>query len=115
MHGTLTTSSGRTGTFCVSFAAEFKAGLSVEVVTTEGSVKVTPVDVVTARRGAAEEKKEFGRDSGVKAEVRAFAEGIGSGVLDARLSPEEALKDLTVLQGLLESGEEGGAVKAVEG
>lgn len=88
--------------------------MNLEVVTTTGAVKVSPVDVVVSGKGG-EEKKEFARDAGVKAEVRAFAEAVGRGSGDERLSPREALGDLVVLQGLLESGEAGGAVKAVQG
>ncbi len=87
--------------------------MNLELVTTNGSVKVSPVDVVVnSKKG--QERTEFARDSGVKAEVRAFAGAIG-GEGDARLSPGEALRDLAVLQGLLESGEAGGAVQTVEG
>lgn len=113
VHSVLTTRSGRSGTFCVSFAAEFRSGMNIELVTTNGSVKVSPVDVVVKSKNG-EERTEFKREWGVKAEARAFAEAI-QGKADARLSPEEALRDLEVLQGLLESGEAGGAVKAVEG
>lgn len=87
--------------------------MNIELVTTNGSVKVSPVDVVVKSKNG-EERTEFKREWGVKAEARAFAEAI-QGKADARLSPEEALRDLEVLQGLLESGEAGGAVKAVEG
>lgn len=88
--------------------------MNLEIVTTNGSVKVSPVDVIVSK-GGKEERTEFARDFGVKAEVKAFAEAVEKGGEDERLSPREALKDLVVLQGLLESGEAGGAVKAVEG
>ena len=81
--------------------------------TTNGAVKVSPVDVVVSK-GGVEERKEFGRDSGVKGETRAFAEAVAKGVADARLTPQEALKDLAILQGLLESGEAGGAIKSIQ-
>lgn len=113
LHGLLTTRSGRSGTFSACFASEHKGGMSLEVVTTEGSVRVSPVDVVVSK-GGTEERSEFSRDPGVKAEVRAFAEAVGRGESDDRLSPQEALRDLVVLQGMLESGEAGGAVKGVE-
>lgn len=114
LHGLLTTKAGRSGTFSVSFASQHKGGMSLEVVTTNGSVRVSPVDVVVTK-GAKEVRTEFERDSGVKGEVRAFAEAVERGSGDERLSPREALRDLFVLQGLLESGEKGGAVKTVEG
>lgn len=87
--------------------------MNIELVTTNGSVKVSPVDVVV-NSSKGEEKSAFARDSGVKAEVRAFAEAI-KGEGDERLSPREALGDLVVLEALLKSGEAGGAVKTVEG
>ena len=88
--------------------------MNLEIVTTNGAVKVSPVDVVVTSK-AGEERKEFARDSGVKAEVKAFAEAVARGSADERLSPREALRDLVVLQGLLESGEAGGAAKAIPG
>lgn len=87
--------------------------MNIELVTTKGSVTVSPVDVVVKSKDG-EQRTEFARDSGVKAEVRAFAGAI-EGRADERLSPREALRDLEVLQGLLESGEAGGAVKPIDG
>lgn len=115
VHAILTTQSGRSGTFSVSFGTEFKSGFQIQVVTTHGSVTVTPVEVTTIRKGAdgnkAEEKKEFGFTAGVKPEVEAFQRSIEAGKVDEKQSPEQALKDLEILEGMLKSGEKGGVLK----
>lgn len=60
-----------------------------------------------------EETTEVGFDSGVKTEVNAFAKSITTGVANERGAPEEALADLRLIQRMLESGEQGGAVKVI--
>ncbi|ROT42049.1 NAD(P)-binding protein [Sodiomyces alkalinus F11] len=120
VYGVLTTRGGVSGTASISFGIEFKAGLQCQVVTTEGSVTMTSSEVTVVRRGGGDggaqvvEKTQFGRDSGVKAETEAFAASIARGGVDARQTPLEALKDLQILEGLLESGAAGGAVKAIQ-
>ncbi|KAL2760945.1 hypothetical protein ACRALDRAFT_2096640 [Sodiomyces alcalophilus JCM 7366] len=119
VYGVLTTRGGVSGTASISFGIEFKAGFHCQVVTTEGSVTMTPSEVTVVRRGddggaQVVEKTQFGRDSGVKAETEAFAASIALGEVDARQTPQEALKDLQILEGLLESGAAGGAVRAIE-
>lgn len=52
--------------------------------------------------------------SGVPAEVRAWGEAIRSGKPDPRQSPEEALADLSLIEAMLKSGEQGGVPVAVE-
>jgi len=114
------TEAGATGTITLSFGTEFKSGLEVEIVTTRGAVlwnprlvTVTTKDKVTGEK--VEESEEFGQDSGVKAEVAAWAASIARGEADVRQTPREALRDLEVVQRLLESGERGGVVVALEG
>lgn len=81
----------------------------------DGSVTVSR-DTVHVRAG--EEKdgnvttRVFPSDSGVKPEVKAWAEGIESGVENALQSPEAALADLELLEAMLKSGE-GDGVKVV--
>ena len=60
-----------------------------------------------------EEVTEVGYDNGVKAEVDAFAKSIQSGAADERGTPEQALADLRLISKMLESGEQGGAVKVL--
>ena len=115
VHGLLTTGSGRSGTFCVSFGTEFKSDFYIELVTTKGAVRLTPVEVTTTKQGTdgekAEEKKIFEFSIGVKPEIVAFAKSIRKGEVDPRQTPEQGYKDLEILQGLLESGEGSGAIK----
>ena len=44
-------------------------------------------------------------------EVAAFAKAIGTGKVEQRASPEEAMMDLRVLNAMLESGADGGTPK----
>jgi predicted dehydrogenase len=119
VHSIASTRGGVNGTICLSFGTEFKSALEMEVITTEGSVDWDTKDVTVVRRGASDEKvesrKAFGFDSGVKLEVSSFAKSIGpDGVPDPLQTPEEALKDLQILQALLESGEAKGSLKTLE-
>ncbi|KAL2116153.1 hypothetical protein VTJ04DRAFT_10408 [Mycothermus thermophilus] len=109
------TRKGVAGTIAISFGTEFKSGTEVEVITTNGSVCWSPTKVNTLKRkdGGPEDEKEevskwFPHSTGVKEEVAAFARSMETGQLDELLSLEEALKDLEVVQGLLDSGAEGG-------
>lgn len=119
VHSIASTRGGANGSICLSFGTEFKSALEIEVVTTEGSVVWDTKDVIVVRRGAGAEKVEsrkvFGFDSGVKLEVSSFANSIRvGGTPDPLQSPEQALKDLQVLQALLESGEAKAALKTLE-
>ncbi|KAK4182373.1 oxidoreductase-like protein [Podospora australis] len=107
------TQDGKSGTVVITFGTEFKDGLEVEIITTKGTVTWSPRAVITATGKQGESKKEFGYNSGVQAEVAAFEKAVAAGKADPLQSPEEALKDLSVLQGLLESGDAGAAVKTV--
>ncbi|KAM0276300.1 hypothetical protein ACHAQH_006889 [Verticillium albo-atrum] len=117
VHAVAMTEAGAIGTVSISFGTEFKSGFEVQVVTTEGSVTMTPVDVKTVRRGKdgkkAEETKEFARCSGVPAELEAFGASLKEGKADGRQDTTQALKDLAILQGLLESGAAEGQAKQV--
>jgi predicted dehydrogenase len=113
------TETGKSGTIGLSFGTEFKSGLEVEVVTTNGAVIWNPTEVKTVvgkgdgSNEKVDEKKEFKYSSGVKAEVAAFAKAIEAGKIDALQAPSEALKDLEILQKLLESGAGGATVKNI--
>ncbi|KAL2051996.1 hypothetical protein ABVK25_007688 [Lepraria finkii] len=106
------------GQFCLSFGAEFKTDFEIQVVTDRGAVTVLPTEVAVLTKDAGGERTERrGRvrpGSAVKVEVAAFAESIRTGKSDPRGTPEQALADLQVLQAMLESGEEAGAVKEVQ-
>ncbi|KAH8898920.1 NAD(P)-binding protein [Thozetella sp. PMI_491] len=115
IHAAAQTQDGKTGTIGVSFGTEFKSGLEAEIVTTKGAVTWTPTKVKVVSKSASGEKEESSKDfvynSGVKAEFEAFGKSIVAGKGDARQTPREALKDLELLQSLLESGEGKGALK----
>ena len=110
VHALIESRGGRHGTFCVSFGTEFKSGFEIEVVTTTGRVTVTPTQVESVGKSFSEPKKdEFQFGSGVKPEISAFVAGITAGEVNKRQSPEEALRDLQVLEALLNSGSAGAA------
>jgi predicted dehydrogenase len=116
VHAVAITQDGKSGTIGMSFGTEFKSGFEIEIVTTNGVVSWNPTEVKTVARngdGRAEEKKEFPYNSGVTAEVGAFARALEAGAIDTLQAPAEALKDLEILQRLLESGASGAAVKAI--
>ena len=117
VHSTMRISNGNSGTFSLSMGAEYKTAFDIGVVTDRGAVTVTPHDVIlhhidSPREKVAHFKKLDGHS--VSNEVAAFAKAIGTGKADRRASPEEALMDLKVLQAMLESGEQGGAVQLLE-
>ncbi|KAK4173039.1 hypothetical protein QBC36DRAFT_336639 [Triangularia setosa] len=114
IHGLALTKQGINGTVVISFGTEFKNGTDVEIVTTNGSVSWSPTEVKIVTKDG-ESKKEFEYSSGVGAEVAVFGQAIqeGNGKVDGLQSPEEALRDLEVLEGFLESGAGGASVKEV--
>lgn len=115
VHALLGTTSGAAGTFTVSFGTEFKAGFRIQVVTTKGSVTVTPTEVSVTMKDQSgntlDEKKDFGFSAGVKPEIEAFGQSLNAGRVDPRQSPMNALKDLEILEGMLKSGEKGAILK----
>ncbi|EGO54186.1 hypothetical protein NEUTE1DRAFT_131795 [Neurospora tetrasperma FGSC 2508] len=113
VHAVALTNDGKSGTISISFGTQFKTGLEVEVVTTQGSVYWNPTQIKTKTKEG-EKTEEFEKSTGVKEEMAAFAKAIEKGQIEKEQTPEEALKDLEVVQRLLESGEGKGIVKAVE-
>ena len=116
VHATMQISNGKNGTLCVSFGAQFKSDFEIQVVTDRCSVTVMPSKVVVLSKFVNQKKEEiveFNFSSGVKLEVAAFAESIQAGKPDSRGTPEQAFMDLKVLQTMLESGDEKGAVKPI--
>ena len=112
----LTTVNKRNGTFNLSYASKFRRECQIRIVLTTGAVSVTPSDVTvsSSHHKAIQEKRfKFAPSSGVRKEVAAFAEGIATKEPNPRGSPEQAYDDLKILQGMLESGEEDGALKRV--
>jgi len=98
----------------MSCGTEFKAGIEVEIVTDKGSVVLRPKEIIVSTKDAAgiqcETKENLDMTFGVKEEMAAFTAGIKQGKLDPRMTPEEALEDLKLLEAMLKSGEAGGQV-----
>jgi predicted dehydrogenase len=114
LHATVQLGSGASGTVTISFGTTDK-GSEYVVAAEKGTVHVSRGKVVVSRAGEEDAVKEFADEgSGVKQEVRAWAEGLEKGEADAAQSPEEALKDLQVLEAALRSGEQGGQVVELE-
>ncbi len=110
------TPSGASGLVSLSFGTEFKGGLEIEIVTTEGRVTWTPTQIRAVRRSRlAEETWDIERDNGIPAEFEAFARDVEAGATapNPLQTPQEALADLRLLEALLRSGESGAAVTAV--
>ncbi|KAK0664408.1 Uncharacterized protein DIS24_g819 [Lasiodiplodia hormozganensis] len=109
-------SNGASGTFSTSFAApvgghEYRVVCEGGTVTTGfGSAPMSPAFVTVQRAGVdGEERKEFPESSfGVGPEVEAWGEKLEKGGFDERQAPEQALKDLEILEAMLRSGEQGG-------
>ncbi len=115
LHAVALTQKGKSGTIAISFGTEFKDVTEVEIVTTNGTVVWGPTEVksVAGKGGEkVEETKTFPYSSGVVAEVAAFAQGIEAGAIDAFQSPAEALKDVELIQRMLESGAGGATVQS---
>ncbi|EON69762.1 hypothetical protein W97_09025 [Coniosporium apollinis CBS 100218] len=101
------TKSGVSGTFSVSFGTTF-SGSEYTLACEKGTVTVLRSMVKIVKDGKEETKEFSGEGAGVKQEVKAWGEGIESGNQDPRQTPEEALKDLEVLEAMLQSGEGNG-------
>lgn len=109
----MSTATGAAGTIILSNGIEFKSGLEIEIVTTNGIVNWNPSEVKVTRKGVQDESTKFSRDTGVAAEVAAFGKSVEAKEADPLQTPEEALADLRILQALLKSGEAGGALKVI--
>ncbi|KAL1646046.1 hypothetical protein SLS58_003466 [Diplodia intermedia] len=126
---------GAAGTFSASFAAPVGGPPEYRVVCERGTVTagfgsapMAPAFVAVQRvpgeggEGEGEgERKEFPETSfGVGPEVAAWGGrlekkgGGGGGGVDERQKPEEALKDLEILEAMLRSGEQGGVPVALQ-
>ncbi|KAL5001051.1 hypothetical protein BDV10DRAFT_25915 [Aspergillus recurvatus] len=115
--GVLLLKSDISGTINFSYATEFKNNFLIEVVTTNGSVSMTPAGVTVVERGTDGQKVEktegFEPSTGVAIEVEAFGRSIVDRKGNAKLACEEALLDLRIVEALLRSAEEGGVVQSI--
>lgn len=94
--------SGVCGTFGLTFGSLSAKAFEWMIICQEGSVKVVDGGKVIVKRVGVDEEevKEFEGDerSGVRAEVRAFAEAIVSGKANPSFSPELAIGDLEMVR-----------------
>lgn len=104
---TVQLNTGVNGTVSFSFGTSF-SGSEYAFACEKGTVTVAKDCVVVSKDGN-EETKEFPWYSGVKAEVATWGEALRENKPDPRQSAEEALKDLQMLEAMLQSGEKGGA------
>ena len=117
VNGACLLKSGRSGTISLSFG-EFKKDFLIEVTSTNGSVAMTPAGVKVIEKSGPdsdkkESSKEFAPNSGVGLEIEAFRKALEDKAPDARQSAEEALLDLVLVEKLLSSGEQGGAILTI--
>lgn len=107
----ISTNKGTVGSFTATWASPVKRGLEFEIILSNGVVVASPVDVVVKRKDGdgevSEESFDFGKDSGVAAEVAAFAQSIQTGQADPAMSPLEAIEDLRVVETILTSATSG--------
>ncbi|KAI9671441.1 MAG: hypothetical protein M1831_004350 [Alyxoria varia] len=108
VNATLKTSTGISGTMAISMGTTFK-GTGFTVACEKGTVTVGRSQVAVCDNDGQEVIKDFPNEGqGVAQEVETWATSMCTGVRDARLYPEEALKDLEVLEAMLRSGERDG-------
>ncbi|KAH7083824.1 hypothetical protein FB567DRAFT_473806 [Paraphoma chrysanthemicola] len=110
LNATLLLNNAASGTLSISFGTT-DTGSEYLVAAEKGSVHVSRGTVTVTQDGKVVETKEFKDEgNGVKQEVSAWAESLGSGEWRSEQGGEEAVRDLEVIEGALRSGEEGGKV-----
>jgi predicted dehydrogenase len=113
LNSTILLDNGASGTLSISFGTT-DTGSEYLVAAEKGSVHVSRGKVTITKDGK-EEAKEFSDEgNGVNQEIKAWAESLEKGKRNENQSPEEALKDLKVLEACLRSGEQGGKPLEVE-
>jgi predicted dehydrogenase len=109
----LQTDRGVSGTFSFSVGISSLDGIEYDIVTDKGNICVRGPTVVTTAitdqaSKAIENKFEDPMTFGVPDEFAAFGEALAGSTLDSRISIEEALADLQLLEAMLKSGEQNG-------
>ena len=108
LNATIQLSNGCSGTLSISFGTT-DTGSEYLVACENGSVHVSRGKVTVTKVGKEAEVKEFNDEgNGVNQEIKAWAESLEKGARNEMQSPEEALRDLQVLEACLRSGEQGG-------
>lgn len=109
LNATVQLKNGASGTLTISFGTTFKGPGEYAVACENGTVTVSKGKVVLTQDGN-EHVHEFPEEgNGVKQEVAAWARSLVDGQANPAQSPEEALKDLEIIEACIQSGEKGGA------
>ncbi|KAI4688928.1 uncharacterized protein J4E84_004861 [Alternaria hordeiaustralica] len=108
LNATMQLDNDASGTLSICFGTT-DTGSEYLVACEKGSVHVARGKVTITRDGKDPETKEFPDEgNGVKQEIKAWAKSLEQGKRNEMQSPEEALKDLEILESCLKSGEQGG-------
>ncbi|RMZ71145.1 dehydrogenases and related s [Pyrenophora seminiperda CCB06] len=108
LNATMQLDNGASGTMSISFGTT-DTGSEYLVACEKGSVHCSRGKVVVTRKGKDAETKEFPDEgNGVDQEMKAWAKSLEQGKRNEMQSPEEALKDLEIIEICLKSGEQGG-------
>lgn len=108
LNATLQLSNGSSGTLSISFGTT-DTGSEYLVACENGSVHVSRGKVTVTKVGADAEVQEFKDEgNGVNQEIKAWAKSLEKEARNEMQSPDEALRDLEILEACLRSGEQGG-------
>ncbi|KAI4696189.1 uncharacterized protein J4E88_000361 [Alternaria novae-zelandiae] len=108
LNATIQLDNDASGTLSICFGTT-DTGSEYLVACEKGSVHVARGKVTITRDGKDPETKEFPDEgNGVNQEIKAWAKSLEQGKRNEMQSPEEALKDLEILESCLKSGEQGG-------
>jgi predicted dehydrogenase len=108
LNATMQLDNNSSGTLSISFGTTDK-GSEYLVACEKGSVHVARGKVTITKDGKDPETKEFPDEgNGVNQEIKAWAKSLEQGKRNEMQSPEEALRDLEILESCLKSGEQGG-------
>ncbi|WYZ41928.1 hypothetical protein EsH8_V_000823 [Colletotrichum jinshuiense] len=107
------TKSGASGSFAVSVGSTLSA-FDFQVAGENGSVTLSSHDLTVKPFDGEARTTHFEQTSGVKEEVKAWAEALVTGKPNPLQSPEEALADLELLEKIFKSGEQGGVLQKLQ-
>ncbi|KAG9190988.1 glucose-fructose oxidoreductase [Alternaria panax] len=108
LNATMQLDNGSSGTLSICFGTT-DTGSEYLVACEKGSVHCARGKVTITKDGKDPETKEFPDEgNGVNQEIKAWAESLEQGKRNEMQSPEEALKDLEIIESCLKSGEQGG-------
>ncbi|KAF1834677.1 NAD(P)-binding protein [Decorospora gaudefroyi] len=108
LNATMQLDNGSSGTFSISFGTT-DTGSEYLVACEKGVVHVARGKVTVTKTSQDAETKEFlDEGNGVNQEIKAWAQSLVNGKRNDMQSPDEALKDLEILESCLKSGEQGG-------